>query len=194
MPLWTVRSDLAPSEPRPRAVPHLWRWAEVFPLAERAGELVPVGRGGERRAIAWPTPACREPYATPTLWAAVQYLGPGEDAPAHRHTQTAFRFVLEGEGVWTDRRRRPGRDAPRRPAAHPGWPFHEHHNTTDAPMAWLDGLDIPLVAQLDAGLLRVRPGRGERPVDPDALAATSGCGATPGCARSARRSPARPRR
>ncbi len=36
-----------------------------------------------------------------TLWAAVQYLGPHEVAPAHRHTPAALRFVLEGSGVWT---------------------------------------------------------------------------------------------
>jgi gentisate 1,2-dioxygenase len=25
---------------------------------------------------------------------------PGEDTPEHRHTQNAFRFGVEGEGVW----------------------------------------------------------------------------------------------
>ena len=53
-------------------------------LAARAGDLVPVGRGGERRAIALANPALGgKPYATPTLWAAIQYLMPGEDAPEH---------------------------------------------------------------------------------------------------------------
>ncbi|WP_246654400.1 cupin domain-containing protein [Nonomuraea guangzhouensis] len=70
-----------------------------LPLAERASELVPVGRGGARRAIALANPGLPgTPYAT----AAIQYLGPREEAPAHRHTQTAFRFVVDGEGVWTD--------------------------------------------------------------------------------------------
>ena len=35
--------------------------------------------------------------------------------------------------------------------------FHEHHNTTDQPMAWIDGLDIPLVRQLDAGFFEFGP-------------------------------------
>lgn len=39
----------------------------------------------------------------------------------------------------------------------PGWHFHEHHNTTDQPMAWVDGLDIPLVSQLDAGFFEFGP-------------------------------------
>jgi gentisate 1,2-dioxygenase len=68
---------------------------------------------------------------------------PGEDAPEHRHTQHAFRFVVEGEGVWTV----VGRDpvAMRRGDFLPqaGWNWHAHHNATDRPMAWIDGLDIP---------------------------------------------------
>jgi len=70
--------------------------------AARSAELVPVGRGGERRAISLGNPGLPgDPYTTPTLWAAIQYLAPREDAPEHRHSQSAFRFVLQGEGVWT---------------------------------------------------------------------------------------------
>jgi len=31
----------------------------------------------------------------------------------------------------------------------PGWNFHGHHNETDQPMAWIDGLDIPFVHYTD---------------------------------------------
>ncbi|MER6633324.1 cupin domain-containing protein [Streptomyces sp. NPDC000987] len=144
VPLWTEIGDLMPAHPRSRAVPHLWRWQRLRELAARAGDLVPVGRGGERRAIALANPSLGgRPFATPTLWAAIQYLMPGEDAPEHRHTQHAFRFVVEGEGVWTV----VGRDpvAMRRGDFLPqaGWNWHAHHNATTEPMAWIDGLDIP---------------------------------------------------
>ena len=33
----------------------------------------------------------------------------------------------------------------------PGWHFHGHHNDTDHPMAWIDGLDIPFSYQNDLG-------------------------------------------
>ena len=33
----------------------------------------------------------------------------------------------------------------------PGWNFHGHHNDTDKPMAWIDGLDIPFSQQNDVG-------------------------------------------
>ena len=52
VPLWTEIGDLMPAHPRSRAVPHVWRWQKLLELADRAGQLVPVGRGGERRAIA----------------------------------------------------------------------------------------------------------------------------------------------
>jgi len=52
LPLWTQRSGLMPTAPASKAVPFVWKWATLYPLAQRAGDLVPVGRGGERRAIA----------------------------------------------------------------------------------------------------------------------------------------------
>lgn len=151
VPLWTEIGDLMPLNPQSQAVPHLWRWDNLVQLAEQAGHIVPVGRGGERRAIALANPALGgRPFATPTLWAAIQYLMPGEDAPEHRHTQNAFRFVVEGSGVWTV----VGGDAvPMNrgdflPQA--GWNWHAHHNATDRPMAWIDGLDIPFQYATDA--------------------------------------------
>ena len=144
VPLWTQIGDLMPRQPQSKAVPHLWRWDRLKALAAQAGAIVPVGRGGERRAIALANPALGgRPFATPTLWAAIQYLMPGEDAPEHRHTQHAFRFVVEGEGVWTV----VNGDAVRMsrgdflPQA--GWNWHAHHNAATEPMAWIDGLDIP---------------------------------------------------
>ena len=158
-PLWLTREGLMPSHPQPRAVPHLWRWTDLLPLAARSAELVPVGRGGERRAISLGNPGLPgDPYTTPTLWAAIQYLAPREDAPEHRHSQSAFRFVLQGEGVWTVVDGRPGRDAPRGPAADarlavPRPPERLRH---------ADGLAgrarHPAGRRNRPGLLRVRPG------------------------------------
>ncbi|WP_245266925.1 cupin domain-containing protein [Saccharomonospora piscinae] len=152
VPLWTQLGDLMPMHPAPRAVPHVWRWSALHPLARRAGDLVPVGRGGERRAIALANPGLSgHAYATPTLWAAIQYLGPKETAPEHRHAQNAFRFVVEGEGVWTVVDGDPVRMSRGDFLLTPGWHFHGHHNETDSPMAWLDGLDIPFAHYADSG-------------------------------------------
>jgi gentisate 1,2-dioxygenase len=152
MPLWTQTNDLMPFHPNPRAVPHLWKWSTLFPLARRSGDIVPVGRGGERRAIGLANPGLGgKAYISATLWAAIQYLGPKETAPEHRHAQNAFRFVVEGEGVWTVVNGDPVRMSRGDFLLTPGWHFHGHHNRSDAPMAWIDGLDIPFSYQNDVG-------------------------------------------
>ncbi|MCI4661089.1 MAG: cupin domain-containing protein [Neomegalonema sp.] len=152
IPLWTQLGDLMPIHPKPKAVAHLWKWSKLLPLAEKSGELVPVGRGGERRAIGLANPGLGgNAYITPTLWAAIQYLGPRETAPEHRHSQNAFRFVVEGEGVWTVVNGDPVRMSRGDLLLTPGWCFHGHHNDTDQPMAWIDGLDIPFSQQMDVG-------------------------------------------
>jgi gentisate 1,2-dioxygenase len=167
-PLWTTREELMPFTPQPRAVPHRWRWAELFPLAERSAELVPVGRGGERRAISLGNPGLPgDPYTTPTLWAAIQYLAPRESAPEHRHSQSAFRFVLEGEGVWTVVDGDPVAMRRGDLLLTPGWHFHGHHNVSDQPMAWLDGLDIPFVAETDQGFFEFGPDELSSTATPD---------------------------
>ncbi|WP_199252606.1 cupin domain-containing protein [Chachezhania sediminis] len=152
MPLWTQLGDLMPVHPKSNAVPHVWKWADLLPLAEKSGELVPVGRGGERRALGLANPGLApNAYISPTLWAAIQYLGPRETAPEHRHSQNAFRFVVEGEGVWTVVDGDPVRMSRGDLLLTPGWRFHGHHNDTDQPMAWIDGLDIPFSRQNDVG-------------------------------------------
>src|SRR5690625_4569826 len=152
IPLWTPIDDLMPMPPRPRPVPPVWQWSTRYPLAQRSGDLVPVGRGGERRAIALANPGLTgSAFATPTLWAAIQYLGPKESAPEHRHAQNAFRFVVEGEGVWTVVNGDPVRMSRGDFLLTPGWNFHGHHNETDQPMAWVDGLDIPFSHYTDVG-------------------------------------------
>jgi gentisate 1,2-dioxygenase len=49
----------------------------------------------------------------------------------------------------------------------PGWAFHGHQNVSDAPMAWLDGLDIPLVAETDQGFFEFGPDQVRTTATPD---------------------------
>jgi gentisate 1,2-dioxygenase len=151
IPLWTEIGDLMPESPRSAAVAHVWRWDALHRVAARAGELVPVGQGGERRAIALANPGLGgRPFATPTLWAAIQYLNARESAPVHRHSQHAFRFVVSGSGVSTVVN---GDVVPMRRGdflPQGGWNWHSHINDSDEPMAWIDGLDIPLQRYVDS--------------------------------------------
>src|SRR5262249_5905537 len=102
MPLWRLEEAVLPFSPPPPACGRLWDWKYLFENAPRSGSLRPLGRGGDRRAIALSNPGLAgQPYATPTLWAAVQWLNGHEVAPAHRHTAQAARFILQGHGAYS---------------------------------------------------------------------------------------------
>jgi gentisate 1,2-dioxygenase len=157
-PLWT-QEGLLPRTPG-RLAPHIWRWKTLRDLAERSGDLVGIDRGGDRRVLSLTHPDLGGlPFATPTLWGAVQFLNGGELAPGHRHTPAALRFVLEGSGVWTLVNGDPIHMAPGDLVLTPSWTWHEHHNPGTEPMIWFDGLDLPLVRNLDAVFFE--PGGGE---------------------------------
>jgi gentisate 1,2-dioxygenase len=148
-PLWTQNAELMSATPRSSARPWLWRWSRLKALAERAGQLIPIDEGGDRRVLALANPGLAGlPFATETLWGAVQYLAAHERAPAHRHTPGAVRFVLEGSGVWTSVNGDACPMAAGDLVLTPGWNWHEHHNPGDEPMMWFDGLDLPLVQML----------------------------------------------
>lgn len=148
-PLWTQPGLLTRTPDR--LTPHIWRWKTLRDLAERAGDLIGIDRGGDRRVLSLSHPDLGGlPYATHTLWGAVQFLRGGELAPAHRHSPAALRFVLEGSGVWTLVNGDPLHMAPGDLILTPSWTWHEHHNPGTEPMIWFDGLDLPLVRNLDA--------------------------------------------
>ena len=95
-PLWTAERSILPIQPHSKAVPWLWKWPRLFDFARRAGDLVTIERGGDRRAMGLSNPGLGGlPYATPTLWAAIQYLNGHEAAPAHRHSAQAVRFIID---------------------------------------------------------------------------------------------------
>jgi gentisate 1,2-dioxygenase len=166
--LWTVAADLLPREPRGRAIPYLWRWDALRPLVKRAGELAPLRRGAERRVLGLINPGLPARYgATHTLWAGLQYLLPGEAAPAHRHSQAAIRFVVHGERAFTtvdgDKCVMSRGDL----VLTPPWSWHDHGHEGDEPMIWLDGLDLPMVAELEGTFFEPFPADAqpiERPV------------------------------
>jgi gentisate 1,2-dioxygenase len=132
-----------------KVAPFLWRWAEVEPLVHRSGEVVTPDRDVERRVLRLANPEL-EHGTTHTISAALQLLLPGECAPAHRHTPTAIRWILQGERAYTtvegDKCYMGRGDL----ILTPSWTWHDHGNEGSGPMIWLDGLDTPLVRNLQA--------------------------------------------
>lgn len=174
-PLWELSGLLTP-QPVVRGVPYRWAGKDLRELGSTAGELVSVDRGGDRRVLACCNPGLDgAPYAVSTLWAAVQYLRGFEFAPAHRHTPAALRFIVEGEGVWTLVDGDPVHMSTGDLVLTPSWTFHEHHNPTADPMIWMDVLDLPIVAALDAVFFEYGPtGKAEQATAPQSSEAWFG--------------------
>lgn len=156
--LWRINAKIMPFEPKSRVRPWLWRFGTLTRLAEQAGKLVPIERGGDRRVLGCINPSLGGIYgATATLWAAIQYLGPHESAPGHRHSPSALRFVVQGEGAWTTVDGDRCLMSPGDLVLTPSYTWHDHKNDSDEPMMWFDGLDLPLVGYLDAVFFEFYP-------------------------------------
>ncbi|MFQ6028600.1 MAG: cupin domain-containing protein [Dehalococcoidia bacterium] len=140
----------------PEVEPFLWRWKEVEPLVLKSGDLVTPDRDVERRTLRLTTPGV-ERGATHTMTAALQLLLPGECAPAHRHTPTALRWILKGEGAYTTVQGDKCWMEPGDLILTPSWTWHDHANEGTEPMIWLDGLDVPLVRYLRANFYEPFP-------------------------------------
>ena len=153
--LWTVLGDLVTPEPRSACRPFLWKFGAIKTFMLEAGGLI-TAKEAERRVLVLENPGFRgQSKITTSLYAGVQLVLPGEVAPAHRHTQSALRFVLEGRGAHTAVDGERTLMAPGDFVTTPSMAWHDHGNESDAPMFWLDGLDIPLVQFLDASFAQM---------------------------------------
>ncbi|MGD9739473.1 MAG: gentisate 1,2-dioxygenase [Bauldia sp.] len=148
-PLWEVMGALLPPEPKSKAVPFQWRYADVRPFLVESGGLL-TAEEAERRVLVLENPSfIGQSRATATLYAGIQVILPGEVAPAHRHTPSALRFMIEGEGSFTavggERTTMRRGDF----VITPSWAFHDHGNEGDTFSSWLDGLDVPLAGYFE---------------------------------------------
>ncbi|MBI4635098.1 MAG: cupin domain-containing protein [Candidatus Rokubacteria bacterium] len=150
---WVAQPDFQSTAPRSAAVPHLWRWADVAPVLRKTGEIIGVGAHvaeAERRALILSNPGLGgRPDITTTLYADLQLVRPGEVAPAHRHTTTANRFIMEGEGGFTVVAGEKVTMSRGDFVNNPAWLWHDFGNEGGEDAIWLDVLDVPLVTTLN---------------------------------------------
>lgn len=149
-PLWEVFADIITPQPKSNCLPNLWKFDQARQWLLEAGDLI-TAQEAERRVLILENPGMRgESKITTSLYAGLQLVKPGEVAPAHRHSQSALRFVLDGSGAHTSV------DGERTIMEFgdfvitPPWAWHDHGNHSDTPMIWLDGLDIPMASLFDA--------------------------------------------
>lgn len=149
-PLWDRFTQLTVTEPKPRDPGLQYKWEELQSLIERASREVSM-KEAERRVFMLLNPAFGgQPLTTTGLYGAIQILLPGESARSHRHTPTAFRFVLEGKGATTfvDNRGYPMEEGDM--ILTPNWTWHGHKNGSDRRICWYDGLDLVFMVYCNA--------------------------------------------
>jgi gentisate 1,2-dioxygenase len=146
---WRLGNSLT-AEPAVLGRPYLWSWDTVYGQLLRAGELLGMDGGASRRTLRLCTPGLAQKFTTPTFQTSIQLVKPGEIAEAHRHTMTAFRFILKGSGGFTNVEGEKFIMEPHDLVLTPQWTWHDHGNDTDEAMVWIDGLDHPLIQGLNA--------------------------------------------
>jgi gentisate 1,2-dioxygenase len=147
---WEQRADVELLQPRNKARPFRWRWEDIEPRLRVAATTVPIEEC-ERRALVFANPGLEgKPYITNTLFAAYSLYNPGERAPVHRHTPSASRFVLEGDGGFTvvegEKLRMNRGDLILTPTG----TWHDHGNDGRQAVIWVDVLNVPLIESLNA--------------------------------------------
>lgn len=152
VPLWpSLRKALPHGAPVRRTQPVVWHYADVRPRLLEAGELTPIEKA-ERRVLVLANPGLglENMQATPSIYIGLQLILPRETAPNHRHTPSAVRFVVEGQGGFTIV------DGEKLPMERgdliltPALLWHEHRHEGSGPVIWLDALDLPTVLAQEA--------------------------------------------
>lgn len=150
-PLWPSLRNLLPlGKPAPTTRAHHWSYGDIRPLLLRSGELTPVEKA-ERRVLVLSDPGRGNGamQATATIYAGMQLLLPGEIAPNHRHTPSAARIMVEGDGAFTVVG---GEKLPMQSGdivLTPNGEWHDHGHEGSGPVVWLDALDLPIFVQLE---------------------------------------------
>ena len=169
-PLWRVLGGLVTEEPRSPAVPAHWSYGDVRPYLIEACDIISTEEA-ERRVLVFENPGLAgQSRITPSLFCGYQIILPGEIAPAHRHVASALRFIIEGHDAYTAVAGERTMMEPGDFVITPSWTWHDHGNESDAPMVWIDGLDMHIVNLLSASFREGYPGRTHPLVRPEGSA------------------------
>ena len=172
-PLWESKRAHRPAPPPARS--YLWSWEKIRPLI--AGAITVASPEAVERRVLQLVPPHRSSedgeQTSHTLAANIQILLPGETARPHRHTMNALRFVLEGAGAVTvvDGKACPMEEGDL--VLTPAWTWHEHIHRGNAPIVWLDALDVPLHHHLGTGAFQPGPAADLPETMPDAAFAVA---------------------
>jgi gentisate 1,2-dioxygenase len=128
--------------------PFLWKWAPLLDGLLKASETIGIEQA-ERRAIRLVNPHRATKSTSNSLQVTFSIVNPGEVARAHRHNMAAIRFVVQGKGAYTAVDGEKFFMEEGDLILTPNWAWHDHHNESEDPIIWLDGLDGPLIQSLN---------------------------------------------
>lgn len=156
--LWTVANKIEPWQPQTASVPVVWRYRDLRDKVLRSTALVTPEQAG-RRVIYLDNPGRHDvSAAVGWLYSGLQVMNPGELASSHRHSASALRFIMEGEGAFTNVDGHKMTLGANDFVLTPNGTWHEHGVAEGGtPCIWQDGLDIPLMNALEAGFYEVHP-------------------------------------
>ena len=135
-PLWERLHALVTRTPTSAAKPYHWNYDDVVrPFMMESGGLI-TAKEAERRVLILENPGLEgQSRITNSLFAGLQMILPGEVAPAHRHTPSALRFIIEGHGAYTAVEGERTIMEPGDFVITPPWTWHDHGNESDQAMA-----------------------------------------------------------
>ena len=169
-PLWRVLHGLVTATPATRCLPAIWHYKDVRPYLMEACKLIGAAEA-ERRVMVLENPGLPgQSRATQSLFAGLQIILPGEIAPAHRHTASALRFIVEGRNAFTAVAGERTMMEPGDFVITPSWTWHDHGNEGDGPMVWLDGLDMHVINLLGASFREDMGGKAQELERPEGAA------------------------
>ncbi len=140
-PGWEVIESHVPPNPMPNYGPRVWKGKEIISRLYDVAETIKLGPKALRRNFALVNPPLEA--SSHTIYFSMQLVNPGEEAPTHRHTASACRFMIKGKaativnGIKFDMEEG---DL----VLTPSWSWHGHINETKEPAVWLDILDWPV--------------------------------------------------
>ena len=157
---WRRANDIEPWEPITRYKPTVWRYEELRDLVLQSAELVKPEEAGRRVIVLMNNSDAGREHTSCVGWlfSGLQVMKPGEITPAHKHTASAQRFIMEGGGAYTVVDGHQVTLNKNDYVLTPNGCWHDHGVFEDGQVSiWQDGLDIPLMNSLETNFYSVYP-------------------------------------
>ena len=145
---WRTRVPAHASE-----APYLWKWEPLLDGLLKASETIGIDQA-ERRAIRLVSPHLPIKSTSHTLQFTFSIVNPGEVAKRTATTWRRFALSSKAKGAYTAVDGEKFFMEEGDLILTPNWTWHDHHNESQDPIIWLDGLDGPLIQSLNVLFFR----------------------------------------